>query len=185
MSINTENTFVWPYDFTCTIVNDKIVVPNHYSIAINIEPKMPVESSIGLGFHKLRYFANEVLPNSMFISKDSPFLETFNGMETNLIVLPCEPYDYYVGSIIFSKFLSITEKYFDINQLTIDSAIGDRIQYTIWDPADCGLDLSGDHWWNWDDVTTNPNEVITWKDLNLKENSKFEPVVVKGGLSGS
>jgi hypothetical protein len=181
--MSTDSSFVWPYEFNCTIVSDKIIVPNKYKFKISIDPYIPVKDNIGLGFQRLRYFIADQLVNSVVINQDHPLLPALNDTDTNLVVLPTDPYDFYVGSILLNKFLSITEKFFDITQITIDSTIGDHIQYNIWDPYDCGLELTGDYWWNWDDVSTNPASVIAWKDLNLKEVSAFEPVIIKGGLS--
>ena len=79
--------------------------------------------------------------------------------------------------------MAITSNYFEIAQITVDSIVGDRIQYTLWDPQECGLDLDGDHWWNWDNPNTNSDDNTAWKDFNLKDNQKFEPTIIKGGLS--
>lgn len=182
MSTDSDNSFVWPYEFTCTVVTDGVIIPNNYSFKLSIEPILPIDSNVGLGFQKLRHFASDYLDNSVFINGENPLVPALSNLKTNLFLLPCEPYDFYVGSILLSKFLAITEKYFYINHLTIDSAIGDRIQYTVWDPCDSGLDLSGEHWWNQDSVNTNPDSTTTWKDLNFKE-GEFKPMVVKGGLS--
>jgi hypothetical protein len=179
----TDSSIIWPYEFYCTIVNDNIIVPNKYTLKISIDPHIPVKDNIGLGFQRLRYFISEQLVNSVIINQNHQLLPMLTELESNLIVLPADPYDFYVGAILLNKFLSITEKFFDITQLTIDSTIGDHIQYSIWEPEECGLDLTGDYWWNWDNVSTNPNLIVTWKDLNLKEVAAFEPVIIKGGLS--
>lgn len=183
MSVESENIFVWPIDFTCTIVNERSFIPNHYSLKLSIDPVLPIDNSIGLGFKRLRHLVDNYLNNSLVINKENPYYETIKTTDTSLVVLPCEPYDYYMGSILLNKFLSISEKYFDISQMTIDSAVGDRIQYTLWDPYDCGLDLGGEHWWNWDNLSTNSDTTITWKDVKLNSSQRFEPTVIKGGLS--
>ncbi len=183
MSIDEESTFVWPYEFTCTIVTDKIFIPNHYSLKLSIDPILPIDDSIGIGFRRLRHLMDNYLSNSLIINQESPYYNSIKDTETPLLVLPCEPYDYYVGSFLLSKFLTITKDFFDISQMTIDSAAGDRIQYTLWDPSDCGLDMSGDNWWNWDNLSINNDVKISWKTLKQSGNRRFEPTVIKGGLS--
>jgi hypothetical protein len=183
MSTDYETTFVWPFDFACTIVNEKLIVPNHYSLKVSIEPVLPIHESIGIAFQKMKLLVANSLSNSIFINQKNTLLDTLKDTDTNIVELPSEPYDYYVGSIIFFKLMALTEKYFDISQITIDSAIGDRVEYTVRDPYSSGLDLDGDYWWNQDNAGTNPRNLITWEDLDLGEKSNFRPFVVKGGLS--
>ena len=101
--------------------------------------------------------------------------------DTNTVYFPTEPYDYFVGSILFRKFQVITEKYFEIGFITIDSAVGDHVQYCIRDPEETGLDLSGEHWWNMDNLDTGTGESLSWVDLDLHDSPKFEPRIIKGG----
>jgi hypothetical protein len=183
MLIDEENTFVWPYEFTCTIVSEKVFIPNNYSLRLSIDPILPINENIGIGFKRIRHFMDNYLSNCLIINRESPYYEAIKDTDTPLTVLPCEPYDYYVGSFLLKKLLVITKNFFDISQITIDSAAGDRIQYTLWDPSDCGLDLSGDNWWNWDNLSTNNDVKITWKNLKHTMNRRFEPTVIKGGLS--
>ena len=87
----------------------------------------------------------------------------------------------YVGHILYCKFLAITEKNFHIDMITIDSAIGDNICYNILDTDGCGLDLSGDNWWNSDNTWTGSGPVENWGDVGLNSSPKFEPRIIKGG----
>jgi hypothetical protein len=176
------DSVAWPLDFTCVVVDDLSIMPNHYSLGLVIEPQEIITDKIGLGFKKLRYFVNESLTNSLFINRSSPFRESLAQSENNLVLLPCEPLDYYVGCILLRKFLTITHKYFDIVELTIDSAVGDRVAYNIQDPAECDLELGKD-WWDIDDAGTGDKIQKSWEDLNLTPYPNWKPTIVKGGLS--
>ena len=178
MSINLEE-YVWPTSFACTLVTDKIVLPNQYSINISIEPVAPPD--LALGFRRLRTFVDHFLHNSIFINYQHDLAESFKTYDTNTVYFPTEPYDYFVGSILFRKFQVITEKYFEIGFITIDSAVGDHVQYCIRDPEETGLDLSGEHWWNMDNLDTGTGESLSWEDLDLHDSPKFEPRIIKGG----
>ena len=61
--------------------------------------------------------------------------------------------------------------------------VGDRVQYNILHPEESGLDLQGDHWWNTDSVNTGSGDTTSWEDLNISDGPRFEPRIVKGGLS--
>jgi len=179
------DAFVWPADFTCTIIDGDLILPNHYSLKFYIEPAIPVNDNIGIGFKKFRHFIDECLSNSVFICKDNPLNQHLEPTVQRLVHFPTEPMDFYLGAVLYAKFIAITEKYFDIYQMTIDSAIGDRIQYTMIDPADSGLDLNGNYWWNRDDLSTRTDQPCAWEELNLVDNPRFMPTIVQGGKSGS
>ena len=181
MSIDSLQV-VWPTDFACTIVTENIIIPNTYSINISI---MPVDDApnIAIGFKKLRFFVENYLHNSIFICKDNDLVKSLENFDTNLVLFPTNPYDYFVGSVLYSKFLAISEKYFHIDLLSIDSAIGDRVQYSITDPEDCGLNLNGDHWWNMDSTNTGLPRDSNWSDWDINDGPKFEPRIIKGGRS--
>ena len=173
---------VWPTEFSCTLVTDNLILSNLYNITIAVEPIGQV-NNIGLGFRKIRQFVDEYLENSIVICSKHPLLPSLKEMETNIVHLPDDPYDFYVGCVLFAKFLKITEKYFHISHFTIDSLVGDRVQYSISHPAESGLDLQGDYWWNTDSVNTGSGDTTSWEDLNISDGPRFEPRIIKGGLS--
>lgn len=182
MSTNLQQ-FIWPVSFACTIITENIILPNNYMINVNIEPTTQGNGNITTGFKKLRYFVDHYLQNSILVAKDNPIVETLLGTENNLVLLPSDPYDYYFGCVLLNKFLVMTEQYFDIGLITIDSLVGEHIQYCIIDPEESGLVLTGDHWWNMDSLDTGLGSDTTWNDLNINERQKFEPRIIKGGLS--
>ncbi len=177
------NIIVMPAEFSCTIINEDLILPNVYNLSISIEPIPPIKENISIGFQRVKYFLRSSLSDSILIHKDHKLVEHLQGFQNNVVCLPSDPYDFYVGSVILSKLLVISQKYFDIEQITIDSYVGERVQYTIYDPYSSGLDLSGDHWWNSDNASTNQSDNISWADLNLGHGSAFEPKIIKGGLS--
>jgi hypothetical protein len=177
------NQVVWPTDFSCTLVTDTLILPNLYNITISVEPIGQQSNSTGIGFRKIRHFVDNYLNNSIIISTDNPLLSSFEVLDNTIVHLPTEPYDFYVGALLYTKFLKISEKYFHINHFTIDSIVGDRVQYSILDPEEAGLDLEGNHWWNTDSVNTGSGDNTTWEELNISDGPRFEPRIIKGGLS--
>lgn len=183
MSIDSAQ-FVWPASFACTLISENKVVPNSYTINVSIMPTDNVIGSISLGYKKLKYFVDNQLHNSIFIFEKNPLLGQLEKVESNKVLFPTEPYDYFVGSVLLNKFLKITEKYFHIDMISIDSALGDHINYSIIHPEECGLDLQGDYWWNRDSVdTTGQDKDVSWGDLEQQTCPKFEPKIIKGGRS--
>ena len=180
---NRPDCFVWTSEIICTLVSDNVMIPNVYTVSIGMQPNSPNSDDVELGFKKIKHFVNEYLSNSVFINKKSAYTKTLSKLDTNLVLFPNDPYDYLVGLVLYRKFEAISEKYFNIDFLTIDSSAGDRVQYTL--TADCVVedDLTGDYWWNKDSVNTGTKNQTSWDDLNIKESPRFSPVVVKGGKS--
>jgi hypothetical protein len=184
MLIN-ESSFIWPVEFGCTLVIEKLILPNFYNIRLSVEPTETGDCNITAGFQKIRYFVDHCLHNSIFISSENEFTQPFMNAETNLVVFPVEPYDYFVGSVLYQKFISISKKYFDITQITIDSLVGDKIQYNIQYPEESGLELQGEYWWNEDRAATGGKESGSWGTLDLDDQPSFQPKIIRGGLSDS
>lgn len=174
---------VLPVEFSCTILNDNLLISNVYYLKVGIDPNMDNLDNVGIGFQRIQHLVDHYLQNSIFINQEHPLAKDLSGLSNNLVCLPCEAYDVYVGSILFAKFEAITEKYFDIQYISVASMVGDHVQYNILSPYDSNLDLEGDYWWNMDNVNTGSKDVITWDELNLTEVPKFKPMVIKGGLS--
>jgi hypothetical protein len=177
------DNFVWPSEFACTLITEKLVLPNHYTVKLSVEPTDPKTNDVNLGFKKIRYFIDCYLNNSILVNQENPIVKSLTGMDSNLVLMPVEPFDYFFASILYLKLVTISERYFHINHLTVDSIIGDRVQYTITHDNDIGVDLRGNFWWNMDSVNTGTDDHTSWQDLNLKDSPRFSPIVVKGGLS--
>lgn len=180
MSIESSS-IVWPVSFVCTLISGDRILPNSYNMNISIMPIDSAPGSISIGYKKLKYFVDEHLHNGIFVFKDSPLVEPLSKTVTNLVLFPSEPYDLFVGHVLYSKFLSITEKYFHIDMINIDSIVGDNICYNILDSDECGLELTGEHWWNMDSTYTGSGIVESWGVIEEDPIPKFEPKIIKGG----
>jgi len=181
--LNDSDVFVWPAEFACTIIDENIILPNHYNLKIYIEPYIPITETFGIGFEKLKHVIFNVLSNSIIINQNNPISASLTSVANNVVHLPTEPYDYYLGTILFSKFVSVTEKYFDIYQITIDSAVGDRVQYSINEMHDFQEKFSGEHWWTQDNPDVTGKRKVNWEGLPIDDMPKFSPKIIKGGKS--
>lgn len=182
MLTDVLSVFVLPLNFRCTIVNQNRILPNSYNIKLGIDP-IQSGDNLGLGFQRLNYIVENYLESSIFVHFDNIFSKHIDKLDNNIVYYPCETYDIFVGSVLYSKFSSITNKYFDIQYITIASSLGDHVQYNIIDPNDTNLDLEGDFWWNQDNVYTGSKNKVSWDELNLTEMPRFKPTIIKGGKS--
>lgn len=183
MLTNRPDCFVWNAEIVCTFISENVLIPNVYTISIGMEPNTKNVDDIDLGFKKLKHFISDYLQNSIFVNRDAEIVQALSKLDTNLVLFPDEPYDYLVGNVLYRKLSIITEKYFDVSFITIDSSVGDHVQYTLTADCEVEIDLAGEYWWNKDSVNTGTDDHTSWEDLNLKESPRFSPKVVKGGKS--
>ena len=180
MSIENSQ-IVWPVNFVSTVIADNKILPNSYTINISIIPLDNIQSGISTGYKKIKYFLENCIHNSVFISAENPLLENFSSLENNVVVFPRDPYDFHVGSVLYSKFVAISEKYFHIDVINIDSAIGDSICYSVSDLDRYNIGLESEHWWNMDSTYTGFGKDQGWGDLTEYTSPRFEPKIIKGG----
>lgn len=181
MSIDPSDTFLWPTAFSCVLMLDDILVPNNYNFLIGMMPHEGTEST-SIGLKKIKQFISRYLQNSILIHHSHELLPNLKTLKTNIVQLPKEPSDYFFAYVMFRKLTAISKNHFIISQLTIDSNVGDRVQYEI--NANCNAYdniLNIDGWWNQDNLTTNEfNHFPIWDDFELG-GTKFSPKLVKGG----
>lgn len=182
---NLGDQLTFPADFACCLLSDNQLFPNVYSIQIGLEPISVGHEALDVGFKKIKFFINEYLRNSIVLNQNSELVNALQPLNTNLLLLPDEPYDFLVASILYKKFSAILYDCFNVNFLGIDSTSGDHVAYTITEMTNGITGLDGDFWWNQDTMYTGVSESTTWEDLGLAVIQKNKPVVVKGGLSES
>ena len=180
MSIENSQ-IVWPINFVATVFTEEKILPNSYNINISIIPIENVNSGISVGYKKIKYFVDSFLHNSVFISLSNPVLPGLNQTENNIVVFPQEPYDFHIGSILYSKFVAISEKYFHIDVINIDSIVGDNICYSVSYNDLNEVDNDSNLWWNIDSTYTGHGEPLGWGDIAEYASPKFEPKIIKGG----
>ena len=177
------SAFMLPLDFCCSILTNQTLFSNVYSLKIHISPNELSDENIGIGFQKIKAIVDNCLSNGIITNQDNELASGFSSLDNSIITLPDEPFDFFLGSILLAKFIKITERYFDIDCLSIASAAGQQVQYNVYDPYDCGLEIDGDFWWNRDDMSADFTKPVPWDELSLEEPQPFTPHVVKGGLS--
>lgn len=180
--MSTNNQFKWPTKFQCILVRNNTILVNRYNLSILMSPEPTDQESFSLGFRKLKYFINHYLDSSIIINQDNPNLKNLLWVTANTVQIPKEPHDYFLASILFEKFTIIAKDFFSIFELTIDSELGDNVEYKI---NHSNYDLHDkDKWWYQDNVNTNEiDKFPTWDTLKITVSNKFEPKIVLGGKS--
>lgn len=187
MSINSKDVFTWPTNFSCVLVLGDMVLPNEYNLTISMLPNVAHNDSTMLGLKKIKLFLSKFVQNATLIQTAHPMFGHFSKLSTNVVQLPQDPHDYFFASLLYKKLAVLSEDYFTIHNITIDSSIGDHVQYQITTTCDAYDNiLESDNWWNHDNTKTNNFGTFpTWDDLNVAVSPRFSPVLLRGGKDES
>ena len=61
MLTNHIESFSWPADITCTLITEKLILPNHYSIRIGVEPNNSESTDFNLGLKFIYEYKKETI----------------------------------------------------------------------------------------------------------------------------
>lgn len=187
MWTDSKDFFVWPTNFSCVLILGDMILPSDYTLTIGMMPKSVHGESTAIGLHKIKQFISKFVQNSTLINIDHHLLPHITEFKTNVVHLPQDPTDYLFANILFKKLTAISADYFTINEITVDSSIGDRVQYRISNSCNVyDTMLNNDNWWNEDNVKTNEiDQFPSWEDLDITVSSKFSPKLITGGKRGN
>ena len=182
MSVDSTNFFIWPTNFSCILIVDDVILPINYALTVSMLPSNGYNVS-GVGLTKIKEFVGKFVQNSVIVDQNNEFLAQVSKLDTTTIQLPHNPSDYFFVNTLFRKLSAITRDYFTIQQITIDSTIGDRVKYQVNESCTTYKDiLDKEGWWSRDDVSTNDTQYFPrWEDLNIYVAPKFSAKVVRGG----
>jgi hypothetical protein len=183
MSANNADSFTWPAHFSCVLILEDALFPVDYTLTVDMTPDVAQATSTSIGLKKIKEFITRFVDNAIVISQYHSFLSQLQKLKTNTVELPQDPNDYLFASILFQKLNSIAYDYFSIKKITVDSSIGDHVQYTVNSSSNTYKEiLDRNEWWKQDNVKTNNyNQFPSWEDLNIMVSTRFSPKIVKGG----
>lgn len=203
--LNNEqiNYFSWSTHFDATVVIDNCVYPNRYNVNVTFLPKVKEIKTQNLAFEKVKYLFHRLCENSIIFNPKDQTQSIWFKMPINKLLIPGSPYDQLLGIVLHRKIVSIVGDFFEIGDLTVDSKLGDNVQYTVDEESienkhldvsewiDASIDTP---WWNRDDTSTFDQKIdakkywqgaVSWKDLGYdseaKDDKSFKPTIIDGG----
>ena len=191
----------WSTEFTSTILLHESVVPNTYTVKIRFNSNTDNINNQNRAFDRIKYFFQSMMHNGMIMNYKNINAETLAQFADKIIMIPEEPFDQIMVSIIHSKLINIVEGNIQITEVKLDSWQGDDVVYTSETFGITKLFLEGDFgevkWWQHaKPITFNPQDtefkMPTWKQINLefdkkpekpqnKKSKKFNPTIIDGG----
>tara|TARA_B100001063_G_scaffold245032_1_gene279471 strand:- start:1695 stop:2297 length:603 start_codon:yes stop_codon:yes gene_type:complete len=191
----------WSTEFTSTILLHESVVPNTYTVRIKFNSNTDNINNQNRAFDRIKYFFQSMMHNAMIMNYKNINAGTLSQFADKIIMIPEEPFDQIMVSIIHSKLINIVEGNIQITEVKLDSYQGDDVVYTSETFGMTKLFIEGDfgevQWWqNAKPITFNPQDadfkIPTWKQINLefdkkpekphnKKSKKFNPTIIDGG----
>ena len=194
--------FNWSTEFDATVLIDDCVYPNRYNISLSFLPKSTDVKLQNNSFDRLKYLFGTLCENSVIINPQSNLQSVFFRMPINKILIPGNPYDQLLCYVLYHKMIAISGKYLHIGHLSVDSKLGDSVQYSVDDKTVNNIKLPKEDWispiipqpwWNRNDTATF-DQVLgekefwggtsTWRDLGYGSDApkkKFNPTILDGG----
>lgn len=187
MLTDLSNGFTWPTKFSCVLMLDDMILPNDYTLTVSMLPSSIHSDSTIVGLKKIKTFITKYVHNATLISSAHVLFDKLTLLNTNVIQMPHEPHDYFFASLLYRKLSNISNNYFDIVSISVDSSIGDRVQYQVTDSCiTYDYILNENNWWNQDSTQTNTfGKFPSWDDLDVSTTSRVYPVLLRGGKDES
>jgi len=144
--------------FSAVVIEGNKIYPNSFYLKINMVTISDNSVFQNVAIQRILFFLNEVINGSVLCKVTNPIANRFIRMakDSNVILLPEEPFDQVIGMILYSKLNSIIEGNLEIDTLTIGSEFAPDLTYTIEDFEDFSFDDSKVEfpWWERSDLTT-------------------------------
>jgi hypothetical protein len=184
-----NNLVKWQCDFAATVISNREIIPNFFELEIYFSSMTDDVIIQNIGFERLKYFMYELAQTSVITSRHNKLLKNLiKNIDSNIITLPTDPDDQVLLWCIFKKLRKILGANFILQEMRLQSAVGEQVQYHyngdthgIEGLDDQWTDGKGtyDFWYNRGDLSTYDDLISdktgiklytgkqTWSDLNL------------------
>jgi hypothetical protein len=131
---------------------------NHFDVSIGFHNTVENPVLNEIAFEQIELFFNTLMSNSILISKEDYDNNAVKDLENNIVMVPNKTNDQTVGSQILLKLINIVGDNLEIDHITISSALGKDIEYTIdIESPELGVLLpTREEWWNDENVKFQP-----------------------------
>ena len=201
-NLNDVTFFNWETTFDATVLIDDCIYPNTYNVNLSFLPKSTDIQLQNNSFDRLKYLFGNLCENSLIINPETKLQAVFFQMPINKVLLPGKPYDQLFWYVLYHKMIAISGKYLHIGHLTVDSKLGDNVQYSVDEKTINNITLPDENWispvitqpwWDRNDTATfdqvlGEKEFWTgpksWRDLGYGSDApkkSFNPTILDGG----
>jgi len=122
---------IWKTDFLTTLALEDELIPNGYSLKIELIPNTKHVEEQAIALERLRVFCETIVSGSILSSFENKNLEKLmETYVTNVMFLPDDPYDQLFTIILHSKLSAILEQRCFITNMSLSSTMG-NLEYVF------------------------------------------------------
>jgi hypothetical protein len=118
----------WKTDWSCVVSYEDSLLPNDYQLTINFDIVTDNQDEQHIAFDRITYFVDNVLQDAIFCDIDDKNVDFYmNNFKQKLVTFVQAPQDLTVVATLFAKFIAITEGHINIESMSLNSRVGNRI----------------------------------------------------------
>lgn len=117
----------WNGRWNVVSVVEDFIQPCNYNISIDFNTGSDDPAQQHMAFARIKYFVEEVLDQSVFISLDSPFLPVFKKSQSRVIGFGNAPLEVIITASIWSKIEAFTEGTLELERISLSCDVGDGL----------------------------------------------------------
>ena len=164
-----NNLVKWQCEFSATVVSNKEIIPNYFSVEIFFSSLTDDVIIQNIGFERIKYFMYELVQHSVIINRSNNKIlkNLIKYIDTNIITLPTDPDDQVLLWCLYKKINKILEANFNLQEMKLASIIGENVQYHYNGDTNGieGLDATWTDGKNNYDFWYNRSDTATYEDL--------------------
>lgn len=107
--------------FCTTMVLEDIIIPNTWNITVNLIPNQAKQKYFNKAMERLQYYIAELLDNSIFVSNHNIQNIADLPLKAQVHIFPDDPWDHLIAMCLYTKFSSILEEVFYVDNISINS----------------------------------------------------------------
>jgi hypothetical protein len=137
------------FRFRTMLVNSDWDVPAiaAYTCTVTMFTASEDAADHNIAYGRIRYWIQNVLQDSVLISKDHKHLREWQSTGARCLILPEDPVDQLVGIMLLCKLSAITQDRLTVQEVALHSDLDDDVVYYHERDDDLGP-FDGTDWWN-------------------------------------
>lgn len=158
---------------SCGIIWDDRYRIISYSIMAKMVTKVADGSQQNIAYERMNHWICEVMQDSVLMGSENQAISAFQATGQQVIVIPGEPIDQFIGMMLYCKLNAVAEQRLQITELLISSDLGDRVVYAH--GSDEALDQFAEPGW-WHDAgpgCAGPARPRQGKVINLARSAEW------------
>lgn len=117
----------WNSSWAAVTVVEDFIQPCNYKISVDFNTGSDDPAQQHMAFARIKFFVEEVLNQSVFMSLDSPFLPVFKKSQSKIIGFGNAPLEVIITASLWSKIEAFTEGVLELERISLSCDIGEGL----------------------------------------------------------